>query len=82
MTTRTFTMTVLSAPASSATISWVAPTTNSAGQTFDGSTPDRTLAGYRIYYGTNQAQVLAGTSPAVATVTSPYAFNALASGTW
>ena len=80
MTARTFSLTVT--PVQSATITWIAPTTNTAGQTFDGSTPDRTLSGYRIYYGTSQAQVLAGTSTSVSGVTSPHTITGLTAGTW
>lgn len=35
-----------------ASLSWTAPTTNSVGDSFDNSTNDRTLAGYRVYYDT------------------------------
>ena len=80
MTLRTFTLTVT--PPNQAIVTWTAPTTNSAGQTFDGSTNDRTLSGYRIYYGTDSAQVLAGTSASVSPVTSPHVFNGLTAGTW
>ena len=66
------------------TVSWTAPTTNTNGQTFDNSTNDRTLVGHRIYYGTVQAAVLAGTAASVnvAMPTVTYQFLGLASGTW
>jgi hypothetical protein len=65
-----------------ATITWTAPTTNDAGQSFDNSTNDRTLAGYRIYYGTSEASVEAKTSAYVTDTASPYQFTGLATGTW
>jgi hypothetical protein len=51
-----------------------------AGRSFN----DRTLSGYRIYYGTSEAQVLAGTSSvqAVAAGTTIYTLRNLAKGTW
>lgn len=33
-------------------ISWTAPTTNANGDSFDGSTNDRTISKYRVYYDT------------------------------
>jgi hypothetical protein len=64
-------------------ISWVAPTENSAGQLFDTSgVPDRTLAGYRIYYGTDQSQVRAGTSTYAPAAASPATITNLTTGTW
>jgi hypothetical protein len=65
-----------------ATVTWTAPTTNNAGQSFDNSTNDRTIASYRIYYGTNQQQVLFGSSAVINGATSPYEFTGLSTGTW
>jgi hypothetical protein len=67
-----------------ATVDWDAPTLNTNGDSFDNSTNDRTLSGYRIYYGTSEAQVLAGTSSVqnVAAGTTIYQFSGLTSGTW
>jgi hypothetical protein len=59
----------------SATLSWVAPTTNT-----DGS-PLTSLAGYTIYYGTNASalnQSVQITNPA----TVSYVFSSLSAGTW
>jgi hypothetical protein len=78
---KTFTITILGATGI-ATVAWTAPTTNTAGQTFDNSTNDRTLAAYRIFYGTNQASVESKTSAYVSDPASPYVFTGLASGTW
>jgi hypothetical protein len=66
----------------SATVAWTAPTVNTNGDSFDNSSNDRTLSGYRIYYGTNEAQVLAGTSDSVTDSASPYVFTGLTPGTW
>ena len=67
-----------------ATIDWDAPTLNTAGQSFDNSSNDRTLSGYRIYYGTSEAQVLAGTSSVqtVASGATIYTLRNLPAGTW
>jgi hypothetical protein len=68
--------------ANTATVSWTAPTTNSNGDSFDNSTNDRTLVGYRIYYGTNEAQVEAKASSYITDTASPYQFTGLTAGTW
>jgi hypothetical protein len=65
-----------------ATVVWTAPTVNTNGDSFDSSTSDRTLVGYRIYYGTDEAQVLAGTSASVTDSALSYVFTDLAAGTW
>ena len=77
--------------ANTATVTWTAPTTNSAGLTFDGSSNDRKIAKYRVYYGTNLTAVNGKTSSyqEVAGVASPYSAPArtltitgLTAGTW
>jgi hypothetical protein len=74
--------TLASGGTGSATINWNPVTTNSAGLTFDNSTPDRTLAGYRVYYGTVRSAVVSGSAPYVSASNSPYIFSSLAAGTW
>jgi len=64
------------------TVAWTAPTTNTNGDSFDNSSNDRTLAGYRIYYGTSESSVEAKTSSYVSVAASPYTFVNLTSGTW
>lgn len=68
----------------SARVEWAPPTTNTAGQTFDNSSNDRTLVSYRIYYGTDQSAVTAGTSASVLLSASVcmWSFFGLAPGTW
>lgn len=78
-TARTFTVTVSATSGSgSVTISWTAPTTNSNGDSFNNSTPDRTLAGYRVYYDTISPPVAryATTTDVFITITG------LLAGTW
>jgi hypothetical protein len=65
-----------------ATIAWTAPTVNTNGDSFDNSSNDRTLSGYRIYYGTTEADVLDGTSDSVTSASSPKTITGLTSGTW
>lgn len=62
----------------SADLSWTAPTTNSVGDTFDNSTPDRTLAGYRVYYDTISPPVAFYSETGWTSIT----LTGLASGTW
>ena len=66
----------------SAGIAWTAPTTNTNGDSFDSSTNDRTLAGYRIYYGTTESEVEAKTSSYASASASPYTIRGLTIGTW
>lgn len=68
----------IAAGGGTATLTWVAPTTNSNGESFDNSTNDRTIASYRIYYGTNSASL----TSVIYGATSPYVFSSLAAGTW
>jgi hypothetical protein len=70
-----FTITVLAAATGSATLTWVAPTTNEDGSALTN------LAGYKVRYGTsvsalNQIVDVAGAGNTTATV------NGLATGTW
>lgn len=89
MTTRTFTFSVTAAR--SANVAWTAPATNTAGQSFDGSSNDRKISKYRVYYGTSQSAVQAGTSsyqdvPGTVTPYAPPPVTAvvagLTPGTW
>jgi hypothetical protein len=66
---------VASAPTGSATVSWVAPTTNA-----DGS-PLTDLAGFTVYYGNNAASLTQSVQVASASAVS-YTLTKLASGTW
>lgn len=59
-------------------MSWDAPTTNSNGDSFDNSTNDRTLAGYRVYYDT----ISPPSAFYVETASTSYAFSGLSAGTW
>lgn len=90
MVARTFTLTVL--PADQAIVSWAAPAQNTAGQSFDGTSNDRKIAKYRVYYGTNSTAVQEKTSSYVevnGVASSPYSppatsvvISSLTSGTW
>ena len=73
--TQTSTVTVTAAEPGTATLSWVAPSTNTDG------TAVTTLTGYTIYYGPSggsltQSIVVSGAS------TASYEITSLASGTW
>lgn len=59
-------------------ISWTAPATNSNGDSFDGSTPDRTISEYRVYY-----DMISPPSTYVAETTNLYiTLVGLSAGTW
>ncbi len=62
-------------PSGTATLTWVAPTTNTDG------TPVTPLTGFTIYYGTAQGS-LTQSVPVSGAATTTYEITGLASGTW
>ena len=66
---------VTPATTGTATLTWVAPTTNADG------TPVTTLTGFTIYYGTSASALTQSVVVSGATTTS-YEITNLASGTW
>ncbi|MBS0394690.1 MAG: putative Ig domain-containing protein, partial [Proteobacteria bacterium] len=71
----TFSVSVVQAATGSATVSWVAPTTRTDG------TPLTNLAGFRVYYGSQQGKLLNRVDVTNATATSAV-IGSLTSGTW
>jgi hypothetical protein len=65
----------VTAPNGTATLSWVAPTTNTNGTAV---TP---LTGYHIYYGTTESDLTQSVAVSGGTTTT-YEVTGLASGTW
>ncbi len=71
-----FSINVVAAPTTtgSATLSWVAPTSNTDGSALTD------LAGYKIYYGTSTSNLSSSISVSIGL--STYVINNLSSGTW
>lgn len=65
----------------SAALNWTAPTTNSNGDSFDGSTNDRTLVGYRVY-GKRSTDFVYTVLATVLAPTTSTTVTGLTSGSW